>query len=211
MASAKPSFIPSFQALFRASLESRQRSTKANDDDRMQEEKVHGYDDDIFDDLVLFEDLRKLGWIRKNGILMQPLGAALHRGTLYKVRATISGNFEDEGLFETVKAWTVSTVEAWVRDVLGLDVFEQENWSTKLQHCAAECFCLVRIDEIFDIVCEFPDSKPAVSELREVLSLTRMHSQLGDALRDSLVRRLNHPGANTSQIIGKYFLRCCYF
>ena len=41
-------------------------------------------------------------------------------------------------------------------------------------------------------------------ELRDVLERTRMHGQLGKALRASLTRRLIHPGANTSQIIDVY-------
>ena len=31
-----------------------------------------------------------------------------------------------------------------------------------------------------------------------------MHKQVADALRETLVRRLNHPGANTLQIIDAY-------
>lgn len=60
------------------------------------------------------------------------------------------------------------------------------------------------MEEIFDLVAEYPDSHVAVLELRTVLERTKMHHTLGKALKKSLVRRLNHPGANTSQIIDVY-------
>lgn len=203
--------IPSFEALFRASLAARQQSLEAEDDTMEDGNEVDDNDDENSDaylfedgkDLAMFEHLRALGWIRSNGLLMPPLGAALHKIILAKVRTTIEGDFEEEGFFESVQSWCESTVEGWLQDLVGVEAFEKDGWSARLKFCTAECFCLVRIEEIFDIVCDFPDSHPAVSELQTVLERTKMHSQLGDALRASLVRRLNHPGANTSQIIGK--------
>lgn len=176
------------------------------EEERMEEDNKDGDDDEIFDngqDLAIFENIRTLGWVGKQGILMQPLGAALHKAILTKVRSAIAGEFEEEGLYEEVWSWAEHTVQGWLEDLVGTEALEKEQWVDKLQRCTAECFCLVRFDEIFDIVAEFPDSKPCVIELRKVLVETKIHSQLGDALRASLVKRLNHPGANTSQIIGK--------
>ena len=209
MASSENSFlIPSFEALFRASLAARQQAKDVeedmDDDDEQHENNNNNYLFENGKDRAMFAHLRTLGWIRRNGLLMQPLGAALHRTILAKVRSTIEGDFEEEGFFDTVQSWCESTVEGWLHDLVGPEAFEKESWSSRLKFCTAECFCLVRIDEIFDIVCDFPDSHPAVSELQMVLERTKMHAQLGDALRASLVRRLNHPGANTSQIIGTY-------
>jgi len=116
----------------------------------------------------------------------------------------MQGNFEQDDVFHTAQDWSERIIEGWVQDLVGPDIFISDGWSERIQLCTAECFCLLRIDEIFDIVCDFPDSHPAVAELQRVLERTKMHSQLGDALRDSLVRRLNHPGANTSQIIGTF-------
>jgi len=215
MTSAKKFFIPSFQALFRASLEARQpkddhdEDQMEEDDDNNNAEDNQGMNNDnkqIFEkeqELAMFEHLRVLGWLHKNGILVPPLGAAIHRVILNKVRTTIESDFEEEGFFEALQTWCESTVETWIYDLVGPDAFEIDQWSSRLKMCTAECFSLVRIDEIFDIVCEFPESSAAVAELRTVLGQTKMHSQLGNALRQSLVRRLNHPGANTSQIIGK--------
>jgi hypothetical protein len=90
--------------------------------------------------------------------------------------------------------------EPWLRDLVGPNVFEIDSWSERLNFCTAECFCLVRMEEIFDVVVSYPDSLASVLELKQVLERTKMHSQLATSLRDSLIRRLNHPGANTSQV-----------
>jgi anaphase-promoting complex subunit 2 len=60
------------------------------------------------------------------------------------------------------------------------------------------------MDEIFDVVADYPDSHVAVQELRIVLETTKMQNDLGRVLCQSLDKRLNHPGANTSQIIDVY-------
>jgi anaphase-promoting complex subunit 2 len=60
------------------------------------------------------------------------------------------------------------------------------------------------MDETFDLVAEYPDSREAVKELRIVLIITNMQTDLAAVLCQSLDRRLNHPGANTSQIIDVY-------
>jgi len=94
--------------------------------------------------------------------------------------------------------------EPWVRDFVGEEDFIKDNWAARLLYCTAECFCLVRMEELFDIIADHPDSQPAVLELRQVLEKTNMHLQLGETLQQSLKKRLIHPGANTSQIIDVY-------
>ena len=50
----------------------------------------------------------------------------------------------------------------------------------------------------------FPDSEPALLDLRDTLERTHLHQKLVVSLRDVLQQRLLHPGANTSQIIDVY-------
>ena len=88
---------------------------------------------------------------------------------------------------------------------MGDDAFEQDDWEARLDVCTAECYCLVRMEELFDIIADYPDSHAAVAELRMVLlETTNMQLQLGETLQASLRTRLIHPGANTSQIIEVY-------
>jgi anaphase-promoting complex subunit 2 len=156
------------------------------------------------EEATLFRNLRVLGWIRASGMLHQPLSEALHETILAWVKNTISKEFEDEGLYQQVLDYKANVVMPWLTDLVGLDAVETNGWSARMNFAVSECYCLVRMQEIFELVAEYPDSHPAVLELKQVLEITRMHHATARALKKALIRRLNHPGANTSQIIDVY-------
>ena len=193
MTNADSSFLKGFQRFFSYSLSCR----NVDDND---EHNIQNY----AEELTFFKDLRTLGWIRKEGMLQQPLQAALHSTIHQWVEANISSVFEHDGLFAHVEEYQNHAVLPWLHDLVGREAIEADRWKSRIQYSAAECFCLVRNNEIFDLVADYPDSHPAVVELKEVLERTRMFSALGQALKQALIRRLNHPGANTSQIIDVY-------
>ncbi len=184
MARADARLLKAFQKLLQHSLMARQTN--------------------ISDDECFFRNLRLLGWIHPQGLLQQPLNAALHETIIKWVRSTISKDFEQEGLFPKVQEYQDTVVLPWLKDLVGTERFEQDDWTLKIQFTCAECYCLVRNEEIFELVTEYPESHVAVMELKHVLEQTKMHSALGHALKQSLIRRLNHPGAGTHQIIDVY-------
>ena len=190
MARSDVSLLRGFQRLFQQSLVARQEGGAEKSKDETQ--------------LRFFANLRLLGWIRPQGLLQQPLSAALHDTILNWVRSTISKDFEQEGLFQQVTEYQETVVLPWLQDLVGPEFFEEDDWTLKTQFTCAECYCLVRNEEIFELVADYPDSHPAVMELKQVLEQTKMHSLLGEALKESLIRRLNHPGAGTNQIIDVY-------
>lgn len=203
MAHADSNFIFSFQKLFRHFLLLRQRRYEEDEDDDEEEDPVDE-NNPREEELQLFDNLRTLGWIRKEGMLQKPLGEALHHTLLNWVKTTISKEFEQEGLFEQVQDYKDKVVLPWLLDLVGPVALEADDWPSRIEFSAAECYCLIRMEEIFELVAEYPDSHPAVLELKIVLERTKMHPALGQALKASLIRRLNHPGANTSQIIDVY-------
>jgi len=89
-------------------------------------------------------------------------------------------------------------------------------WKRECETAAYDCFFHVRIEELFHIIADYPDSHPAVEELRFVLATSSsglesqtssnasMHAHLARHLKNSLQRRLLHPGASTMQIIDVY-------
>ena len=213
-----------FQRFFQESLRSRTRTVPQQDVDDDQDESM-GHDDriDPYDpshndtnnsnctkkqlrELQFFQNLRQLGWIQPQGLLEEALGAALHDTILKWVRSTIARDFESpEGLFlEQIRSYQTKVVLPWLLDLVGPERLEQDDWKLKIEFTCAECYCLVRNDEIFELVADYPDSLPAVMELKQVLEHTKMYSALGEALKQSLIRRLNHPGAGTNQIIDVY-------
>ena len=93
-----------------------------------------------------------------------------------------------------------------------------------------QCYWSIRIQNIFDIITSFPESLSDVQEIQQLLYVLyssnnntinnvnfdtssihvmnhdqyRYHQELADILRDSLMGRLNHPGATTTQVIDLY-------
>jgi hypothetical protein len=67
-----------------------------------------------------------------------------------------------------------------------------------------------RAPELFDMVRDFPDSTPAIVELRQASLSSGMMSFLGKTLKRALCGRLLHLGASTSDIIDVYvkMIRC---
>ncbi|KAG7364668.1 anaphase promoting complex APC subunit 2 [Nitzschia inconspicua] len=155
------------------------------------------------DEAKLFQSVQKLGWIRTNGMLQKPLCEALHNTTLTWVKEAISMQFEEKH-FEDFQGLKDQLILPWLELLVGPEDIEKDNWRTRLNFTVAECYCLVRTKEIFELVAEFPDSHSAVEELKEVLEITKMHQDIARALKAALIRRLNHPGASTSQIIDMY-------
>lgn len=150
----------------------------------------------------LASHLTQLGWLRAEGGLVRPcLQEAVYETIYNHVRETIQGEYGGD-YYDDLLEWKESLVD-WVRIVVVVDD-EVNSWSAWLERCVSECYCRVRMDEIFDLVADYPDSHAAAIELYRVLNVTHLHRQLAHQLQLQLSKRLNHPGANTSQIIDVY-------
>lgn len=201
MVHADATFLRIFYKWFRHSLRARE--------EKMMEEEEHGDTDENHpssleehEDL-LFRSVRSLGWVCTDGLLQQPLAEALHQTILTWVKTTISKEFEEEGMFDRVQLYKERVILPWLEDLVGAEVLRLD-WCSRLDFAISECFCLVRFGELFELITEYPDSHPAVMELKHVLEITKMHQAMARALKGALIKRLNHPGANTSQIIDVY-------
>jgi len=223
--SASPGFLSSFQSLFAAILQQKSElhNNKSIDEDGSKEGDSDSEDENEresglnFDQEEFYQSLRLLGWLPYK--LNAPLCEALHEVILKHVYEEIEGEFEEDDLFETMMEWKNEVIVPWVKQVLNKDsedfiegnnhhqsnhLWKEGKWNTKLEYAVSECFCEVRIKEVFNIVAEYPDSLPAVHELKVALARTQMYPLLKQTLRSSLETRLIHPGANTSQIIDVY-------
>lgn len=80
-----------------------------------------------------------------------------------------------------------------------LNIFKQ-----KLQHLLYETYTRLRIDQLFTIIIDYPESEAAVDDLRLCLDKTDLRNHLIDRLQAALQQRLLHPGVNTPDIITAY-------
>ena len=62
----------------------------------------------------------------------------------------------------------------------------------------------IRSNQIFDIITNFPDSKPSLIDLRDSLIQTNMHEELITISIEIFTKRLLHLGAGTSDIVIQY-------
>lgn len=157
--------------------------------------------------------VHQLGWLTPNrGLLWRTLQEAVQDAIDQKIITSMDG-LEDyderENLYQQMLDWTQNVVLTWIEKQVGnngrpLRGQDMKEWSMRLEKTCAECFCRIRVANVFDIIADYPDSFPAVLELKLVIERTGLQSHLAMALQEALRRRLCHPGANTSQIIDVY-------
>jgi len=117
----------------------------------------------------------------------------------------MEGGGEDEGGREDEDGETSNVVVTTTKSRKGASSSSSfQEWRLRHAFSVYESFAGVRMVEMFDIIRDFPDSLPAVLELREALKMTQQHRQLAGLLRESMRSRLLHNGANTMQIIDVY-------
>ncbi|KAK9838770.1 hypothetical protein WJX74_003024 [Apatococcus lobatus] len=79
-----------------------------------------------------------------------------------------------------------------------------QQWQSKLEYCVYEMLGSMRIREMFDIVVDYPDTRPALEDLKTCLIHTNLHSYFISSFRSETEARLLHPGAATKDIIEQY-------
>ncbi|KAL3697240.1 hypothetical protein R1sor_011316 [Riccia sorocarpa] len=77
-------------------------------------------------------------------------------------------------------------------------------WRSRLQSFADETLGDLRVSELFDIIVDFPESLPAIEDLKQCLANTGDHAKLVDSFRDALKQRLLTAGAATTDILLQY-------
>ena len=61
-----------------------------------------------------------------------------------------------------------------------------------------------RIEQLFNIMIEWPDSQPALEDIRQCLGSTDLRGHLTSSLKSVLDSKLLHPGVNTADILTAY-------
>ena len=135
--------------------------------------------------------------------------AAIARATRRRVADRASGAFEKRASRSLLR-WVDAVPIAFLETIGLVTSIETDDasaaWRARCAHCAYETLGASRVAECFDIVVEFPDSKPALADLRQCLRRTSLRFSLTTQLRDALRRRLLIAGAPTSDIIDTYRL-----
>ncbi|KAJ3060630.1 Anaphase-promoting complex subunit 2, partial [Podochytrium sp. JEL0797] len=128
------------------------------------------------------------------------------------VRETSKGVLE-QPMLERYLDWVNVRLVPWVKQVLN---FADDSIRLQLEYHLYKVFCDMRINELFDIIVDFPNSEPALMELKVdsvCVCETDRYRFLKAAIINIVSRRLLHLGANTGDIISIYVssIKCLNF
>lgn len=154
----------------------------------------------------------------KLGLLEQLAGGVvttiIHEHIAHHVAVTCKGNFESSFIASLLK-WLDTVVVGWLLKVYcgNKDSGRYDSPQTtetiakfegRLRHLLYTTYANTRMNQLFNIIIEFPDSQPALEDLRECLERTDLRSKLIQSLKAALETRLLHPGVNTADILTAY-------
>lgn len=77
-------------------------------------------------------------------------------------------------------------------------------WRAQLTSFLFELTLKLRISELFNLIVDYPNSLPALEDLRTCLNVTGHYGDLIQSLRAAFAKRLMHPGATTADIVTLY-------
>ncbi|XP_055456150.1 anaphase-promoting complex subunit 2 isoform X1 [Psammomys obesus] len=158
----------------------------------------------------LSQVLHKLSLLER--VSAEAVTNTLHQVTRERMEDRCRGEYERSFLREFHK---------WIERVVGWlgKVFLQDNptrptspeagntlrrWRCHVQRFFYRIYASLRIEELFSIIRDFPDSRPAIEDLKYCLERTDQRQQLLVSLKVALETRLLHPGVNTCDIITLY-------
>ncbi|XP_040298045.1 anaphase-promoting complex subunit 2 [Bufo bufo] len=143
-------------------------------------------------------------------ICSEPVTTLLHKMIEQRMEKRCRGDYERSFLNE-FQEW-IEKVIGWLSKVFLQDGPQSnpesssilKRWRCHVQRFFYRLYASMRIDELFCIIRDFPDSKPAIEDLKFCLERTNQRQQLLCCLKTALETRLLHPGVNTSDIITLY-------
>lgn len=70
-----------------------------------------------------------------------------------------------------------------------------QQWQRRLDYYVYETVGQLRIREMFDIVVDYPDSRPAVQDMKDCLAHTSLQRKFVAGFKQAIQERLLHAGA----------------
>ncbi|KAJ4430988.1 hypothetical protein ANN_19581, partial [Periplaneta americana] len=127
------------------------------------------------------------------------------------VQESCKGSF-DTSHISSLESWLNTVVMGWLNHVyIGNAVSPDaskhssiKKYQQKISHFLYETYTRTRIEQLFNIIIEYPDSQPAVEDLRICLQKTDLRLYLTQKLQRALETRLLHPGVNTPDVLTAY-------
>ncbi|GJJ13406.1 hypothetical protein Clacol_007660 [Clathrus columnatus] len=162
---------------------------------------------------ALFGALDILGFLER---YESQLTACINNLIETRIKTTCPGAWDAQVLPE-MKQWLVDNIVPWIARPYARGLANPDevriivgNVMTRLEYHLCKTLCNLRMSELFDIIVDYPDSMPALLDIKECLTKIDDRLELVKALRKLNNRRLLHPGADTKDILTQYVstIRC---
>ncbi|XP_021926586.1 anaphase-promoting complex subunit 2 isoform X2 [Zootermopsis nevadensis] len=123
------------------------------------------------------------------------------------VQESCKGSF-DTSYISSLESWLSTVVMGWLTHIYNVNAVSTQSsikkFHQKISHFLYETYTRTRIEQLFNIIIEYPDSQPAVEDLRICLQKTDLRLYLTQKLQRALETRLLHPGVNTPDVLTAY-------
>ncbi|GLV33864.1 morula [Carabus blaptoides fortunei] len=118
-------------------------------------------------------------------------------------------NSFDVSYMAVLEKWLNTVVMIWLNRIYCVDADDKlddsmTKFQQKLTYFLNETYTRTRINQLFNIIIEYPDSLPAVEDLHACLPKTDLRPLLISKLQRALATRLLHPGVSTPDILTAY-------
>ncbi|XP_070531907.1 anaphase-promoting complex subunit 2-like [Ptychodera flava] len=157
------------------------------------------------------QELYELGLLER--VSAVAVTSIIHSKIEHHIQHTCKGEFESSCL-QSLEKWLHSKVVGWLNLVFRGESNDRTlsagteaslvQWKDRLQYFLYQTYANLRIEELFNVIVEYPDSMPALEDLKCCLEKTDQRQQLVMSLKTALETRLLHPGANTADILTQY-------
>ncbi|XP_047514873.1 anaphase-promoting complex subunit 2 [Pieris napi] len=127
------------------------------------------------------------------------------------IRKICTGAF-DVSHMSHLEDWLDTTVMTWLTRIYSAGSskappsikYAITKFKQKLSFFLYQTYTKLRIDQLFNIIIEYPDSQPAIDDIKTCLESTNLCPLLCKKLQTALETRLLHPGVNTPDILTAY-------
>uniref|UniRef100_A0A8C4NWE8 Anaphase-promoting complex subunit 2 n=1 Tax=Dicentrarchus labrax TaxID=13489 RepID=A0A8C4NWE8_DICLA len=155
----------------------------------------------------ILSKLQLLEWVSSEAVT-----SILHRLIEQRMEQHCRGEYERSFLLE-FQEW-LELVLGWLSKVFASEADGEspvppassvlKQWRCHMHQFFCRIYVNMRIEELFSIIRDFPESKAAIEDLKFCLERTNQRQQLLTSLKSAFESRLLHPGVHTSDILTVY-------
>ena len=142
-----------------------------------------------------------------NEITEDAVTSVIHSSLEKYIRIKTRNSYDSHVLVRVLK-WIKKVVLRWLVLIYGSECYSEgklAKTSERLKYLTYEIYAKIRIEQLFDIIIEFPDSSPAIEDIKSCLEYCYgFRSEVIQSLKNSFETRLLHPGVATNDILIAY-------